>query len=66
MDEPKLYRMIEKRLDGTLADWIAQRRADYSWAAMAAELTAATEIEVSRETLRRWFADRVSVEVKVA
>jgi hypothetical protein len=33
---------------------------------MAAELTATTEIEVSRETLRRWFADRVSVEVKVA
>jgi hypothetical protein len=66
MDEPKLYRMIEKRLDGTLADWIAQRRAGLSWAAMATELTATTEIEVSRETLRRWFADRVSVEVKVA
>lgn len=66
MDEPKLYRMIEKRLDVSLADWVAQRKADTSWAAMAAELTAATEVEVSRETLRRWFADRLTVEVKVA
>lgn len=66
MDEPPLYRMIEKRLDGTLAAWVEQRRADTSWAAMAAELTATTEIEVSRETLRRWFADRIQVEVKVA
>jgi hypothetical protein len=58
--------MIEARLDGTLADFVAARKASHSWTAMAEEITAITQIEVSDETLRRWFADRITVEVKVA
>lgn len=61
-----LYRMIEDRLDGTLPEFVAARRASLSWTAMAAEITSTTGIEVSDETLRRWFADRITVEVRVA
>lgn len=60
-----LYRMIEARLDGTLAEFVASRRASQSWTAMATEIVETTKIEVSDETLRRWFADRITVEVKV-
>lgn len=57
MTEPStLYRTIEKRLDGrTLADFVAERRPYYSWAAIARELSDLTDAEVSREWLRRWF-----------
>lgn len=65
-NQSPLYRMIEARLDGTLAEFVASRRASQSWAAMANEITSTTEIEVSDETLRRWFADRITVEVRVA
>lgn len=62
-----LYRMIEQRLDGTLADYVAARlQAKASWLTMAAEITETTQIEVSDETLRRWFADRVTVTVTIA
>jgi hypothetical protein len=61
-----LYRMIERRLVGqTLAEFVASRRATSSWTAMAAEITETTDVEVSDETLRRWFVDRLQVEVRV-
>lgn len=71
MDEPsRLQMLIERDLEarklGTLPDFIATRRANSSWAAIARELSEATGREVSDETLRRWFADRITVEVKVA
>jgi hypothetical protein len=56
-----LYRMIERRLDGSLAEFVAARRATTSWSAMAAELAQLTDCELSDETLRRWFADRIEV-----
>jgi hypothetical protein len=68
MNEPsRMYMLIEKRIDGTLAEFIAARRATKSWAAMAAELGEITgpDYAVSDETLRRWFADRITVEVTV-
>jgi hypothetical protein len=62
--------LIERDLEakglGTLADFVAQRRATKSWTAIARELSQATGREVSREALRRWFADRIQIEVKVA
>lgn len=58
--------LIEKRLDGTIEEFVAARRATSSWTAMAAELTEKTGLPVSDETLRRWFADRISYEVKVS
>jgi hypothetical protein len=61
-----LYQLIEAKLEGTLAEFVAARRATESWTAMATELTELTGHEVSDETLRRWFADRITVEVKVA
>lgn len=63
---PRLYRMIEARLDGTLIDFVAQRRASQSWRAIAEEVWDVTGIEVSDDSLRRWFANRITVEVKVA
>jgi len=61
----RLYRQIEQRLDGTLADFVAARRPHQSWKRIAVELTQATKVEVSWESLRSWFADRITVEVKV-
>lgn len=60
---------LERKLggDGTLAAFVAAGLSDRkSWTVMAAELTARTEIEISDETLRRWFADRVQVQVVIA
>jgi hypothetical protein len=59
-------RDLEAKGLGTLADFVAQRRATRSWAVIARELSKVTGREVSREALRRWFADRITVEVKVA
>lgn len=59
---------LERKLggDGTLAAFVAAGLTDRkSWTVMAAELTTQTEIEISDETLRRWFADRVQVQVQV-
>jgi hypothetical protein len=69
MNEPsRLYMLIEKRLggDGTLAEFVAKRRASSSWMAMAKELSEWCDYEISDETLRRWFADRIQVQVTVA
>lgn len=64
MNEPsQRYMLIEKRLTGTLAEFVAARRATTSWAAMAAELTKLTGYEVSDETLRRWFAGRIQITI---
>ncbi len=52
-----LYRNIEKRLPGTLAEVVAARRATHTWKALAGEITLATDMEVSDETIRRWFGD---------
>lgn len=62
----RLYQLVEKRLDGTLADYVAARRGTKSWRAIAEELSATTDIQVSDEALRRWFADRLVIEVKVS
>lgn len=50
---------------GTLPDFIAARRPRQSWQQIAGELSDASGRHVSHETLRRWFADRITVEVKV-
>lgn len=67
MAEPSpLYRLIEERLDGTLADLIAARRPHTGWRDIAAEIHTLTGVEVSWETLRTWFVDRIHVEVTVS
>jgi len=62
----RLYRIIEDRLDGTLAEYVARNRASMSWRVMAADLEEQTGVEVSHEILRQWFAHRLQVEVRVA
>lgn len=61
-----LYRLLEAQIGGSLLDFVASRRAANSWREIAAELTEATDTTVSPEALRLWFADRLTVEVKVA
>jgi hypothetical protein len=56
----RLYRLIEERLDCSLAEFVdARRRPDIrppaSWGAIADELTVKTGIEISRVGLRKWF-----------
>jgi hypothetical protein len=65
----QLYRLIEERIDGTLADFVAQRRrvdgppfrSPTSWRDIAAQLTALTGIDANHETLRLWFGTEAEV-----
>jgi hypothetical protein len=67
MGEPsQLYRLIEERLPGTLADLIAARRPHTPWRSISQEIKDTTKISVSPEILRQWFADRIQIEVKVS
>ena len=60
-----LYRLVEARLGQPLDAYVAERRASTSWRAMAADLTERTGENVTYETLRGWFADRITVETTV-
>lgn len=62
----RLYRLIEDRLDGTLAEFVAARYPQRGWRSIAADIQQQTGIEVSNEALRRWFADRIHIEVTVS
>jgi hypothetical protein len=58
----RLYRQIERGLaGGTLADFVAARRATQSWRRIAEDVYAATGVEVSWESLRTWFDGRIEV-----
>lgn len=57
----RLYRQIEQRMDGTLADFVAARRATQSWRRIAEEIFEVTGVEVSWESLRTWFDGRIEV-----
>lgn len=61
----QLYRLVEERIDGTLAEYVAASRPHKTWRAMSDELHEKTGIRVSWESLRVWFADRIQVEVTV-
>jgi hypothetical protein len=61
-----IERDFAERELGTLPDFVASRRAKLSWAAIAKELSELTGRDLSDETLRRWFADRIEIEVKVS
>lgn len=62
MTQPSiLYQLIEARLDGTLADFVAARWPRKSWKKIADDIETATSLSVTKETLRQWFADRLEV-----
>lgn len=53
----RLQRLIEERLDGTLADFVAQRRErGAGWRAIATDLTDKTGIEISHQGVRKWYS----------
>lgn len=61
------YQLIEARLAPvTFEDFIAARRPQRSWQSIVDEITEETGVELGKEILRRWFADRISYEVRVA
>lgn len=56
MERSRLYKLIERGLGEDFEALVAARRQyEYSWAAIAREVSDRSEIEVSDETLRRWF-----------
>lgn len=61
-DRSQLYKLIERGLGEDFEALVAaRRRYEYPWAAIAREVAGRTDIEVSDETLRRWFtADECS------
>lgn len=62
----QLYRLIEERLEGqTLVEYVEANRAAMSWRAMSADLERRTGVRASYQTLRLWFADRITVETTV-
>ena len=67
MTQPSpLYRLIEAQLRRPLAEVVAELRATQSWPEIAHAITVETGIELHSETLRLWFKDRITVEVKVS
>jgi stalled ribosome rescue protein Dom34 len=60
-----MYRLIEDRLHVPFVDYVAERRPHTSWRTLAAEITSTTGVRVTHEVLRRWFADRIAVDVTV-
>lgn len=62
-----LYQLIEARLDCSLAEYVAAGlSARKSWRTLAADVERQTGCEVSWETLRNWFRDRIEITVRVA
>jgi hypothetical protein len=62
-DRSQLYRLLEARIEGTLLDFVLARWPHTGWRKISDELKALTGITVGHETLRRWFGDRIAVEV---
>jgi hypothetical protein len=68
MSQPTpLFQLVEARLGGVgaLDRYVAEQRATTSWRVMAADLTERTGVQVTYETLRLWFADRIETTVTV-
>jgi len=67
-DRSSHYRLIEAKLNERGQDFAsyiaAQRNARQSWRAIARDITARTDVEVTGEGLRKWFADKLTVVVK--
>lgn len=62
-----LYLLIEARLPVSLAEYVAAGlSARKGWRTLAADIERDTGCVVAYETLRNWFRDRITVEVKVA
>lgn len=59
---PERYVAIERKLDGTLADFVGSRRdSGMSWRRIANEILLTTGEDISHEALRIWFQGRAPV-----
>jgi hypothetical protein len=57
----RLYLLVEKGLGEDFAALVADRRRfKYPWEAIAREVSERSEIEISSESVRRWFAPEPS------
>lgn len=56
-DRPAIYLLIEERLGESLARFVAERRPQTSWRRLSLEIWKRTQVDVSYEALRTWFAD---------
>lgn len=68
-DRSSHYQLIEDGLKArglVFTDFIAERRPGVGWRTIAREITELTEVSITGEMLRRWFADRITYEVTVA
>ena len=61
-----LYKLIEGKLTCSLPEYVAARKGSMSWREIAEQLTRDTGEAINTETVRLWFAGRVTVEVKVS
>lgn len=65
MRQTAKQQLIEDRLGQPLADFVAERYRPYipghGWRYVATEITAATGVPVSYETVRAWFATTAPV-----
>lgn len=64
-DRSQLYRLLERRIEGTLLDFVLARWPHTGWRKISTELEELTGITVGHETLRRWFGDQIEVETTV-
>ncbi len=56
MERSRLFKLIERGLGENFEALVAARRQyEYSWAAIAREVSDRSEIEVSDMSLKRWF-----------
>ncbi len=58
-----LRQLIDDRLGEDVTAWVAIRRAGTSWRVLAREVSAATGITVTHETLRSWVAEAATADV---
>jgi hypothetical protein len=66
MTQPSpLYQLLEARLNGSLADFVAARWPLKGWRKVAEELSQETGVAIGHETLRLWFAGRIEVTTTV-
>ncbi|HET8684144.1 MAG TPA: hypothetical protein VFM54_20060 [Micromonosporaceae bacterium] len=57
------YLLIETRLGESLDEYVGRHKGRMSWRTMADDLSSRTGVSVSAETLRQWYADRLTVAV---
>lgn len=57
-DTPALHRLVDTLMDGNLDSFVAERRAaGRAWRLISRDIYEATKVDVTNETLRRWYQE---------